>query len=1208
MKKIISLLIVFAVCMLIGLMPQPALAEDEYGWKILGGCNFSDGSTSGTTLYVYEGTTYVAYRNAEGKSVVKKYTGEGGWETVGSAGFSADYAHYLSLYVYDGTPYVAYSDYDNSSKATVMKYTGEGETGWEAVGSPGFSAKNTAYISFYVYDGTPYVAYQDCDNSSKATVMKYTGEGETGWETVGSAFSAGRASYISLYVYEGTPYVAYMDEGNSSKATVMKYTGEGETGWQNVGSPGLSAGWVYDLSLYVYNGTPYLAYRDVKNYDRATVMKYTGEGETGWQPVGSVGFSVGGVYDPSLYVYEGTPYVAYRNNSSGKATVMKYTGEGETGWEAVGSAGFSADRAHYLSLYVYEGTPYVAYGDYDEASNAWQGVVMYYGELPETLPELTADTTDNSVDNDIEITFPADSAFASAVTGVSYDGNALNADQYTVDTADNNKITLHPGAGGNACLRTPRTADVVVTASGYEDVSVSQTITAGAAASMTATTQPEPGAASGDAFASQPIVTLYDQYGNACSTGASASASVTASAKAGTGSWTIGGTASVTASSGVAAFTDLTCTLTSAGTGAVTFSCGGLSTDSDIFTIPAVSDAEAVAAAKDALTDGSVDVAYGATQADKTAAVQSYVNGLLDDVSAAAGVTATVTYNGGTGQYDVALSKGSETDSKSLSMTVNESADPDIATVAGARTAAAGATYSDLTQAEAPDEAAAKAKVKAVAVNAVNDSSVAVTINTVSYTAPAAGTSADPDGTDGSYSFTVTVSKGIRSATTEAKTVAITATAYTGVTDAQAVAAAKDALTDGTVEVAYGAAQADKTAAVQSYVNGLLDDVSAAAGVTATVTYNSDTGNYDVALSKGSVNDSKSLSMTVNVAKKGTSAKTLTPGMVSSIAARTYTGSALEPTVTIMDGDTTLKKGTDYTVSYVNNTDAGTATAIIRGKGDYKDTVRKTFIINKAGTTVAELPTSSDILVVGKLSDSALTGGSGSVDGTFAWTDPDAVVAKTGEYSVTFTPASDNYDSCTCDVPLTVNEQVDDDETGVVYDFSETDLPDDVNSISLVVSLIDQEGEGNDANTIISGLLDDDFPSSDATRMVLYDLSLVDQDGNTITDFAGTITVRIPILEGMSGDLHVYWYEEDNGTLVDMNATQQDGYLYFSTNHFSVYAIAASSASASADSSSPEPGTGSHTVLIIVLALLSAALCALVIVFLLRRKRKMDTE
>ena len=389
-------------------------------------------------------------------------------------------------------------------------------------------------------------------------------------------------------------------------------------------------------------------------------------------------------------------------------------------------------------------------------------------------------------------------------------------------------------------------------------------VTAGAAASMTVTTQPEPGPAGGDAFDPQPVVTLYDPYDNVCSTGASASASVTASAKAGTGSWTIGGTASVTASSGVAAFTDLTCTLTSNGTGAVTFSCGSLSVDSDSFTILGVSNEDAVAAAKTALTDGSVNVAYGATQADKTAAVQSYVNGLLSNTTDAAGATAVVSYSSGTGKYDVALEKGSVTDSKSLSMTVNEAPDPDIATVAGAKTAAADATYNDLTQAEAPDEAAAKAAVKAVAEAAVGDETVTVTITDGSYTAATAGTSADPNGTDGSHSFTVTVSKGIQSATTEAKTVAITATAYTGVTDVQAVVAAKDALTDGSVDVAYGATQADKTAAVQSYVNGLLSNTADAAGVTATVTYNGGTGQYDVALSKGSETDSKSLSMTVN--------------------------------------------------------------------------------------------------------------------------------------------------------------------------------------------------------------------------------------------------------------------------------------------------------------------------------------------------------
>ena len=62
----------------------------------------------------------------------------------------------------------------------------------------------------------------------------------------------------------------------------------------------------------------------------------------------------------------------------------------------------------------------------------------------------------------------------------------------------------------------------------------------------------------------------------------------------------------------------------------------------------------------------------------------------------------------------------------------------------------------------------------------------------------------------------------------------------------------------------------------------------------------------------------------------------------------TYTGSANKPTVTVKNGSTTLKSGTDYTVAYKNNTNAGTATVTITGKGSYTGTITKTFKITAA--------------------------------------------------------------------------------------------------------------------------------------------------------------------------------------------------------------------------------------------------------------------
>ena len=65
----------------------------------------------------------------------------------------------------------------------------------------------------------------------------------------------------------------------------------------------------------------------------------------------------------------------------------------------------------------------------------------------------------------------------------------------------------------------------------------------------------------------------------------------------------------------------------------------------------------------------------------------------------------------------------------------------------------------------------------------------------------------------------------------------------------------------------------------------------------------------------------------------------------------TYDGTAKEPTVTIKDGTNTLVQGTDYTVIYTDNVNAGTATITITGTGNYSIQTTKTFTINKVKLT-----------------------------------------------------------------------------------------------------------------------------------------------------------------------------------------------------------------------------------------------------------------
>ena len=96
--------------------------------------------------------------------------------------------------------------------------------------------------------GAPYLAYSDCANSNKATVMTFT---NGAWKTVGAAgFSAGRADYTSLAMHPttGQPNVAYSEFDINRKATLMTFN---NGAWSAVGSRGFSAGQPQYISLVV---------------------------------------------------------------------------------------------------------------------------------------------------------------------------------------------------------------------------------------------------------------------------------------------------------------------------------------------------------------------------------------------------------------------------------------------------------------------------------------------------------------------------------------------------------------------------------------------------------------------------------------------------------------------------------------------------------------------------------------------------------------------------------------------------------------------------------------------------------------------------------------------------------------------------------------------------------------------------------------------
>ena len=84
-------------------------------------------------------------------------------------------------------------------------------------------------------------------------------------------------------------------------------------------------------------------------------------------------------------------------------------------------------------------------------------------------------------------------------------------------------------------------------------------------------------------------------------------------------------------------------------------------------------------------------------------------------------------------------------------------------------------------------------------------------------------------------------------------------------------------------------------------------------------------------------------------------AASIAKATVTGVVSKTYTGKALTQKVVVKANGKTLKNGTDYTVSYKNNTAVGKAAVTVKAKGNYTGTITKTFIVKPAKESITSL-------------------------------------------------------------------------------------------------------------------------------------------------------------------------------------------------------------------------------------------------------------
>ena len=262
---------------------------------------------------------------------------------------------------------------------------------------------------------------------------------------------------------------------------------------------------------------------------------------------------------------------------------------------------------------------------------------------------------------------------------------------------------------------------------------------------------------------------------------------------------------------------------------------------------------------------------------------------------------------------------------------------------------------------------------------------------------------------------------------------------------------------------------------------------------------------YDVAYS----NNTNAGTATVSVTGKGNyagstgsatftiTAKALTDAMVA-LSATTfiYNGNVQKPTVTVTDGNTALKEGTDYTLTNNGGTAAGTYNVSVGGKGNYTGTITKSFTISANNTALSVTLGTTSYTYDGTAKQPAVTVKSG--DTTLAATDYDVAYTNNinaGTATVTVT-GKGNYAGSTGSATFTITAKA---LTDAMVTLSATSFTYNGNVQKPTVTV-------TDGNTVLKEGTDYTLTNDGGTAVGTYNVSVAGK-GN----YAGEITKNFTI-------------------------------------------------------------------------------------------------
>ncbi len=287
-------------------------------------------------IFDSDGTMFLAGIRSGDAYVKKKGINASEWETLGD--METDFPQYtvndysngrFGFAVHNGIPYLACQNWEGENTGTgcVVRFNG---TNWVNVGQPDFNGDKRAYQMDIAFDnnGVPSVCFFESTESAGSGIADFMtlNDSNNTWERISDDFSDCAITEPDL-VFEasGTPYVVFEDVDNSNRAVVMKYTG---SDWTVIGNSGFSRGQALWPSLAFKGDVPYVCFSsyldDVFADDtfRIKVMMFDGQD---WLYAGKEIILDEICLRPSIAVdSSGAVYIAFIWGGNRQVCVMKY--------------------------------------------------------------------------------------------------------------------------------------------------------------------------------------------------------------------------------------------------------------------------------------------------------------------------------------------------------------------------------------------------------------------------------------------------------------------------------------------------------------------------------------------------------------------------------------------------------------------------------------------------------------------------------------------------------------------------------------------------------------------------------------------------------------------------------------------------------------------------------------------------------------------